>query len=62
VTSLIVGISRAWELVGDIETGLAASLAVLTGHRNAAGDPAAADDPRSAADPAPSSGNPPPEQ
>jgi hypothetical protein len=37
VTSLIVGISRAWELVGDIDTGLTASLAVLTGRRSAAG-------------------------
>jgi hypothetical protein len=32
VVSLIVGISRAWELVGDIDTGLASSLAALTGH------------------------------
>jgi hypothetical protein len=31
VASLIVGISRAWELVGDIDTGLLASLAVLAG-------------------------------
>jgi hypothetical protein len=30
--SLIVGISRAWELVGDVDTGLMASIAVLTGH------------------------------
>jgi hypothetical protein len=36
VTSLIVGISRAWELVGDIDTGLTASLAVLTRRRSAA--------------------------
>jgi hypothetical protein len=32
VTSLIVGVSRAWELVGDRDTGLSASIAVLTGH------------------------------
>ena len=32
VASLIVGISRAWELVGDIDTGLMASIAALTGH------------------------------
>ena len=32
VTSLIVGIARAWELVGDRDTGLSASIAVLTGH------------------------------
>ncbi|HTZ29081.1 MAG TPA: hypothetical protein VMC83_34080 [Streptosporangiaceae bacterium] len=31
ITSLIVGISRAWELVGDRDTGLAASIAVLLG-------------------------------
>ncbi len=31
VSSLIVGISRAWELVGDRETGLFASLATLAG-------------------------------
>jgi hypothetical protein len=31
VSSLIVGISRAWELVGDRETGMFASLAVLVG-------------------------------
>jgi hypothetical protein len=46
VTSLLVGISRAWELVGDIDTGLTASLAVLTGHRLAQeqlADPAARD-------------------
>jgi hypothetical protein len=33
ITSLIVGISRAWELVGDRDAGLAASVAVLLGHR-----------------------------
>lgn len=32
VTSLIVGIARAWELVGDRDTGMLASLAVLVGH------------------------------
>jgi hypothetical protein len=31
VASLIVGISRAWELVGDIDTGLMASIAALSG-------------------------------
>jgi hypothetical protein len=31
VTSLLVGISRAWELVGDRDTGIVASLAVLIG-------------------------------
>lgn len=33
ITSLIVGISRAWELIGDRDAGLAASIAVLLGHR-----------------------------
>jgi hypothetical protein len=33
ITSLIVGISRAWELVGDRDTGLGASIAVLLGRR-----------------------------
>jgi hypothetical protein len=32
VTSLIVGVARAWELVGDRDTGISASIAVLTGH------------------------------
>jgi hypothetical protein len=31
VTSLIVGIARAWELVGERDTGLRASIAALTG-------------------------------
>jgi hypothetical protein len=69
VASLLAGISRAWELVGDIETGLAASIATLTGHRNpeggpagAEGGPAGTDGPASAAGPAPTAGNPPPEQ
>jgi hypothetical protein len=43
VASLVLGISRAWELVGDIDTGLLASIAALTGHRPPAQqhDPAA---------------------
>ena len=36
ITSLLVGISRAWELVGDRDTGLGASIAVLLGRRPAA--------------------------
>jgi hypothetical protein len=32
VASLVVGISRAWELVGDIDTSLMASITALTGH------------------------------
>jgi hypothetical protein len=44
ITSMIVGIARAWELVGGRETGLTASIAALTGHAPA---------PRAAADPGP---------
>jgi hypothetical protein len=40
VTSVIVGVSRAWELVGDRDTGLFASIAVLTGHPPAETDSA----------------------
>jgi len=29
---LIIGIARAWELIGDRATGVIASIAVLTGH------------------------------
>jgi hypothetical protein len=32
VGALLVGIARAWELVGSRDTGLAASLRILTGH------------------------------
>jgi hypothetical protein len=32
VASLLVGIARSWELVGDRDTGILASLAVLAGH------------------------------
>jgi hypothetical protein len=47
VASLLVGIARAWELVGDRNTGIVASLAVLTGHTPAApnrGEPGQSDD------------------
>src|SRR5260370_39020007 len=50
VSSLIVGIARAWELVGDRDTGLMASLAVLTRHRSA---PVSTPVPASAASPEP---------
>jgi hypothetical protein len=40
VASLLVGIGRAWELVGDRDTHLLASLAVLTGHAAAPVNPA----------------------
>lgn len=36
--SLIVGVARAWELVGDRDTGIIASLAVLTGHEHQLSD------------------------
>jgi hypothetical protein len=52
VGSLIVGIARAWELVGDRDTGIRASIAILTGHRPDQGGPgsaAAEDEPRDAA-------------
>jgi hypothetical protein len=32
VTSLVVGIARAWELVGERDTGITASIAALKGH------------------------------
>jgi hypothetical protein len=37
VTSVIVGIARAWELVGERDTGILASISVLTG-RNPGSD------------------------
>ena len=36
---LIIGIVRAWELVGDRATGIIASIAVLTGHGHNPGAP-----------------------
>jgi hypothetical protein len=43
VTSVLVGIARAWEIVGDRDTGILTSLAVLTGHQTGpGGDPGAA--------------------
>jgi hypothetical protein len=39
VASLIVGVARAWELVGDRDTGVLSSLAILSGHRSAADAP-----------------------
>jgi hypothetical protein len=40
VTSVLVGIARAWEIVGDRDTGVLASLAVLAGRAAADGAPA----------------------
>jgi len=46
VSSLIVGVSRAWELVGDVDTGLMASIVALTGRgpQVHSGDSVATDD------------------
>jgi hypothetical protein len=43
VTSILVGIARAWELVGDRDAGILASIAVLARHehKHPAGQPAA---------------------
>jgi hypothetical protein len=46
VTSIIVGIARAWEFVGERNTGLLTSIAVLAGH---APDPDGAPAPEAAA-------------
>jgi hypothetical protein len=43
VASLLVGVARAWELVGDRDTGIRASIAVLIGHTPNPDDPAGAD-------------------
>ena len=40
VISLILGVARAWELVGGRETGIFSSLAVLTGHDTSTQAPA----------------------
>lgn len=45
VASLIVGVARAWELVGDRDTGIIASIAVLTGHEHPLSDLTAPEDP-----------------
>lgn len=44
VTSLVVGVARAWELVGRRDTGILASLAVLAGRQQRA-DPVSDDGP-----------------
>jgi hypothetical protein len=38
VALLLIGIARAWELVGDRDTGIIASIAVLAGHDRHPGD------------------------
>jgi hypothetical protein len=42
IGSILVGVARAWELVGEVDIGIAASLATLLG-RGRAPDPEAAD-------------------
>jgi hypothetical protein len=37
VASLLVGVARAWELVGEVDTGLIASIATLTGRTRSSG-------------------------
>jgi hypothetical protein len=49
VASLLVGVARAWELVGDRDTGIFASIALLAGHAR----PTAYEVPASSAQPAP---------
>ena len=40
IASLFIGVARAWEFVGDRDTGIWASLMVLaTGHERALNDP-----------------------
>lgn len=53
VTSVLVGIARAWEIVGDRDTGVLASLAVLTGRTAPDGAPAANAQSGDAAEPQP---------
>jgi len=50
ITSLIVGIARAWELIGGRDAGLTASIAALAGHAPA---PHAAAGPGAGSSPAP---------
>jgi hypothetical protein len=45
VASVLVGIARAWELVGDRDTGIFASIAVLAQHQRAPGPPSPAHQP-----------------
>ncbi len=39
VASLLIGVARSWELVGDRDTGISASIAALTGHERHFGGP-----------------------
>jgi hypothetical protein len=53
VTSVLVGIARAWEIVGDRDTGVLASLAVLTGRTAPDDAPAATPQSGGGAEPGP---------
>jgi hypothetical protein len=48
VTSLLVGIGRAWEFIGERDTGILASLGILAGHTDAPDAAAKGDDERAA--------------
>jgi hypothetical protein len=50
VSSVLVGIARAWELVSDRDTGILASLIVLTRHEHAPSPPPAASRPEDGPD------------
>lgn len=39
VACLLIGVARAWELVGDRDTGIISSIAVLVGHAPDSADP-----------------------
>jgi len=58
IAMLLIGIARAWELVGDRDTGIVSSLAVLVGHSSASDD--SGDPPRPTSGPS-SRATPPPE-
>ena len=45
IALLLIGIARAWELVGDRDTGILSSLAVLSGHEPQSGRSADSGDP-----------------
>jgi hypothetical protein len=40
IASLLIGIARAWELVGDWDTGIVSSIALLLGLKSMSGSPA----------------------
>jgi len=54
VASLLIGIARAWELVGDWNTGIVSSIALLVGHKSMM---QSTSDPTSSGDPGTADGN-----